>query len=137
MVEQDNSGPYTMRMNLPVTLHEIELPDGEPLVSRTDTGGRIVFANQVFMDVCGFSNEELVGAPHSIVRHPDMPKAAFANLWATIKAGRPWEGLVKNRTKNGDFYWVQANVTPTMQDGEITGYPRCPRRRCASATSCN
>ncbi len=111
-----------MRVNEPITNREIDLPDGEPLVSRTDLGGRIVFANKAFLDVSGYSHEDLIGAPHNIVRHPHMPQAAFADLWATIKAGTPWEGLVKNRAKNGDFYWVRANVTPVMEGRAITGY---------------
>jgi PAS domain S-box-containing protein len=111
-----------MRLNEPITAHEIEIPDGEPLVSRTDTGGRIVFANQAFVTVSGYALEELIGAPHNLVRHPHMPQQAFADLWATIKAGRPWEGLVKNRTKQGDFYWVRANVTPVVEDGVVAGY---------------
>jgi methyl-accepting chemotaxis protein/aerotaxis receptor len=112
-----------MRVNQPVTKTEIELKDAEPLVSRTDPGGRILFANQVFVDTSGYSEQELVGAPHNLVRHPDMPPQAFANLWTTIKAGRPWDGLVKNRAKTGDFYWVRANVTPVVDEaGEVTGY---------------
>lgn len=111
-----------MRDNGPITEREIEIPDGEPLVSRTDTGGRIVFVNQIFVDVSGFQEQELIGAPHNILRHPHMPKAAFANLWTTIKAGRPWEGLVKNRAKSGDFYWVRANVTPVVEDGKVAGF---------------
>ena len=111
-----------MRINEPITDHEIEFPDGEPLVSRTDPGGRIVFANHVFVETSGFSEQELVGAPHNIVRHPHMPKEAFANLWATIKAGRPWDGLVKNRARSGDYYWVRANVTPVIEDGRVAGY---------------
>src|SRR5271168_103251 len=111
-----------MRRNEPITDHEYELPDGEPLVSRTDRGGAIVFANHVFIETSGFSEQELVGAPHNIVRHPHMPEQAFANLWATIKGGRPWDGLVKNRRKTGDFYWVRANVTPMVENGEVTGY---------------
>jgi aerotaxis receptor len=111
-----------MRLNEPITDHEIQIPDTEPLVSRTDIGGRIVFANQAFVAVSGYALEELMGAPHNLVRHPHMPKEAFADLWATIKAGRPWEGLVKNRTKLGDFYWVRANVTPVVEDGAVTGF---------------
>jgi len=111
-----------MRVNEPITNHEIEVPEGEPLVSRTDRSGNIVFTNHVFVETSGFTEGELVGSPHNIVRHPQMPKEAFANLWATIKAGRPWDGLVKNRAKNGDFYWVRANVTPVVQEGEVTGY---------------
>jgi PAS domain S-box-containing protein len=111
-----------MRVNEPITDHEAMVPDGDPLVSRTDRGGRIVFANHVFVETSGFSEEELIGAPHNLVRHPHMPEAAFANLWATIKAGRPWDGLVKNRSKTGNFYWVRANVTPVVEAGEIKGY---------------
>ena len=111
-----------MRDNQPVTNVEIEVPEGEPLVSRTDRAGIITFANHVFTAVSGFSEQELVGAPHNLVRHPHMPAAAFANLWATIKAGRPWDGLVRNRTKNGDFYWVRANITPVVENEQVTGY---------------
>ncbi len=111
-----------MRVNEPITDHEVELPEGEPLVSRTDRDGTIVFANHVFVEMSGFTEHELVGSPHNIVRHPLMPQEAFANLWATIKAGRPWDGLVKNRAKTGNFYWVRANVTPVIEDGEVAGY---------------
>ena len=92
-----------MRVNEPITDHEVEVPEGEPLVSRTDRGGNIVFANHVFVETSGFTEQELVGSPHNIVRHPQMPQEAFANLWATIKAGRPWDGLVKNRAKTRRF----------------------------------
>src|SRR5690349_2477722 len=111
-----------MRDNGPITDREVEMGDGVMLVSGTDAAGRISFANQAFVDISGFSEPELVGSPHNIVRHPHMPEAAFADLWATIKAGNPWDGLVKNRTKNGDFYWVRANVTPVVEGGQITGY---------------
>ncbi len=111
-----------MRVNTPVTNTEIEMPDGATLVSRTDMQGRITFVNKAFIEISGFGEQELLGAPHNIVRHPHMPKEAFADLWATIKAGRPWEGLVKNRTKGGDFYWVRANVTPVVENGQVIGY---------------
>lgn len=111
-----------MRVNEPINDRELDFPDGEPLVSRTDPGGRIEFANHVFVEVSGFTEQELVGSAHNIVRHPHMPPAAFADLWATIKAGRPWDGLVKNRAKSGAFYWVRANVTPVVQDGAVTGF---------------
>ena len=111
-----------MRVNEPVTNREVEMAPGEVLVSRTDPGGRIVFSNEAFTRMSGFSEAELVGSPHNIVRHPDMPQAAFADLWATIKAGRPWDGLVRNRAKSGDHYWVRANVTPVREDGDVTGY---------------
>ncbi|HYF86795.1 methyl-accepting chemotaxis protein [Azospirillum sp.] len=111
-----------MRVNTPITDREIHLTDGVPLVSRTDTGGRITFVNQAFVEISGFDEHELIGAPHNLVRHPHMPREAFADLWATVKSGRPWEGLVKNRTKSGDFYWVRANVTPVIENGAVTGY---------------
>jgi len=111
-----------MRVNTPVTNNEVHLTEGVPLVSRTDAGGRITFVNKTFVEISGFTEGELMGAPHNLVRHPDMPKEAFADLWATIKDGRPWEGLVKNRTKTGDFYWVRANVTPVAENGVVTGY---------------
>ncbi|TWA70207.1 methyl-accepting chemotaxis sensory transducer with Pas/Pac sensor [Azospirillum brasilense] len=111
-----------MRINEPITNTEIVLEEGVLLVSRTDPNGRITFVNRAFVEISGFEAQELLGAPHNIVRHPHMPKEAFANLWTTIKAGRPWEGLVKNRTKSGDFYWVRANVTPVVENGQVTGY---------------
>lgn len=111
-----------MRDNGPVTNREVLMKDDDILVSGTDTGGRIKFANQSFIDISGFSDDELIGSPHNLVRHSDMPKEAFANLWATIKSGLPWQGLVKNRTKTGDHYWVRANVTPTIENGEVTGF---------------
>ena len=111
-----------MRVNEPVTDLEVELPQGTILVSKTDLAGRITFVNQAFLDISGYSEDELMGAPHNIVRHPHMPPVAFADLWTTIKAGKPWEGIVKNRTKSGDYYWVRANATPEAEDGEITGY---------------
>ncbi len=92
------------------------------LVSRTDAGGRITFVNKAFIDISGFTEAELIGSPHNLVRHPHMPKEAFADLWATIKGGKPWEGFVKNRAKNGDHYWVRANVTPVVEQGQIVGY---------------
>jgi len=111
-----------MRDNGPVTHREIQVGDEMIIVSGTDTSGRITFANADFVRISGYSEHELVGAPHNILRHPDMPAEAFADLWRTLKAGRPWEGLVKNRTKNGDHYWVRANVTPTVEGGVVTGY---------------
>ncbi|PWC89791.1 methyl-accepting chemotaxis protein [Azospirillum sp. TSO5] len=111
-----------MRVNTPITDREVHLTEGVPLVSRTDTGGRITFVNQAFVEISGFDEHELIGAPHNLVRHPHMPKEAFADLWATVKKGRPWEGMVKNRTRGGDYYWVRANVTPVVENGAVTGY---------------
>jgi PAS domain S-box-containing protein len=111
-----------MKNNQPVTQREIAFPPNTYLVSRTDLKGIITYANDAFVDISGFSREELIGSSHNIVRHPDMPQAAFADLWATVKQGLPWRGLVKNRCKNGDFYWVDAFVTPIKQDGRTIGY---------------
>jgi aerotaxis receptor len=111
-----------MRDNGPITNKEVPLPEGMLLVSQTDPGGRITFANEGFVAVSGFSRDELMGAPHNLVRHPHMPQAAFRDLWTTIKAGKSWEGLVKNRAKSGDFYWVRANVTPVLESGQLSGF---------------
>jgi methyl-accepting chemotaxis protein len=111
-----------MRVNMPVTGAERQLRDGETIVSTTDTRGVIIHVNDTFVTISGFSREELMGAPQNIVRHPDMPAAAFKDLWDTIQDGRPWVGLVKNRCKNGDHYWVEAHVTPIRQSGQITGF---------------
>lgn len=111
-----------MRINEPIFDKEVLYPAETLLVSRTDAGGRIESANQAFIQVSGFPEAELIGQPHNIVRHPHMPKEAFADLWKTLKTGDSWEGLVKNRCKDGSFYWVMANVTPTFKDGEHTGY---------------
>ncbi len=101
---------------------EYVLPEGEVIVTRTDPSSRITYANQAFLDSSGYSLEECMGQPQNIVRHPDMPKEAFADLWRTIRARKPWTGLVKNRRKNGGFYWVRANVTPIIEGGDIVGY---------------
>ena len=111
-----------MRMNTPVTTNEYVMPDGMMIVSQTDMGGRILSANEDFINVSGFAWNELQGEPHNLVRHPDMPPAAFADLWATLKAGEPWRGFVKNRRKNGDYYWVLANATPLKENGQVKGY---------------
>jgi aerotaxis receptor len=111
-----------MRDTGPITTNEVLLSEDSLLVSQTDTGGRITFANDAFVRVSGFTHEELLGAAHNLVRHPHMPAAAFRDLWTTVKAGHPWEGLVKNRAKNGDFYWVRANVTPVVEGTELKGF---------------
>ncbi|MBL8499224.1 MAG: PAS domain-containing protein, partial [Nitrosomonas sp.] len=111
-----------MRLNLPVTNSEYPIGDDTLIVSTTDTKGRITYINSTFVEVSGFSEEELIGKAHNIVRHPDVPPEAFEDLWATLKQGLPWTGLVKNRRKNGDFYWINANATPLIENGQITGY---------------
>ncbi|EJN00822.1 PAS domain-containing methyl-accepting chemotaxis protein [Herbaspirillum sp. YR522] len=111
-----------MRKNLPVTDVERLLEDGKSIVSKTDLQGNITYVNPYFIEISGFEEPELIGAPQNLVRHPDMPREAFADMWATLKAGLPWNGLVKNRCKNGDFYWVQANVTPVRESGRVVGF---------------
>jgi len=111
-----------MRVNQPTTADEYILPDGEVIITRTDVNSRITYANHAFLTSSGFTLEECVGEPQNIVRHPDMPREAFADLWQTIRSGLPWTGLVKNRRKNGGFYWVRANVTPIVEHGRIAGY---------------
>lgn len=111
-----------MRTNLPVTNNEYILTDSDSIVSITDLQGKITYINEDFKRISGFSEAELMGQPQNIVRHPDMPVEAFADFWATLKSGRPWVGYVKNRCKNGDYYWVQANATPVVERGQLTGY---------------
>lgn len=110
------------RLNHPVIDQEVLIPEGENIVSTTDEKGRITYVNSTFVAVSGFSREECLGQAHNLVRHPDMPAAAFADMWATLKAGMPWTGLVKNRCKDGRFYWVVANVAPILERGVVVGY---------------
>ncbi|MCG2576949.1 methyl-accepting chemotaxis protein [Dechloromonas sp. XY25] len=111
-----------MKNNQPVNHVETLLPENEFIYSRTDLKGIIVEANEAFAKVSGFLREEMIGQPHNLVRHPDMPEAAFADLWSDLKAGRPWRGIVKNRRKDGGFYWVVANASPVRENGQIVGY---------------
>jgi aerotaxis receptor len=111
-----------MRQNLPVTQRERTFPAEDRLISTTDLNSKITYCNDAFVEISGFTREELVGQPHNLVRHPDMPPAVFGHMWETIKQGKPWMGIVKNRSKNGDFYWVSAYVTPVYENGRIAGY---------------
>ena len=104
------------------TQQEFDFPDGATLMSTTDPSSHITYANEAFVAISGFPRAELQGQPHNVVRHPDMPKQAFADMWATLKAGEAWTGIVKNRRKNGEYYWVRANVTPLVRGGSIVGY---------------
>lgn len=101
---------------------EVDFPANEQLVSTTDLQGVITYANDHFCRVAGYSRAELIGQHHNMVRHPDMPKAAFADLWGKLKQGKPWRGMVKNRCKDGRYYWVDAYVTPIFEQGRINGY---------------
>lgn len=111
-----------MRKNLPVTQREVIYASSATITSGTDPAGKINYVNQDFLEISGFSGAELLNQSHNIVRHPDMPSAAFADLWQTVKSGRPWMGIVKNRCKNGDHYWVDAFVTPRFENSKIVGY---------------
>ncbi len=111
-----------MKNNLPVSQREVPFRDGATIISITDLKGRILYTNNYFVEISGYSEEELVGQNHNIVRHPDMPPAAFKDLWDTIKNGEAWRGTVKNRCKNGDHYWVDAYVTPVYEGNQIVSY---------------
>jgi PAS domain S-box-containing protein len=110
-------------MKRPEPINEEVLFDGRSLISETDTKGIITFVNRKFVEMTGYSKEEVLGQPHSILRHPDMPKAAFAEMWRIIQAGQIWEGYVKNLRKDGKYYWVIVNIIPKYDnENKIIGY---------------
>ena len=111
-----------MKQNLPVTDNEAKLADNDYIISATDAKGIITRVNETFTRISGFTEDELIGKNHNMVRHPDMPPAAFEDMWNTLKAGEPWMGTVKNRCKNGNYYWVDAYVSPMFENGKVTGY---------------
>ena len=121
-----------MRNNQPVTNNEITLRDDSLIVSKTNLKGQITHINKDFLQISGFTEVELIGEPHNIVRHPDMPVEAYEDMWRDLKDGRPWTGIVKNRCKNGDFYWVLATATPIRENGDdITGFMSVRRKATA------
>lgn len=125
-----------MKINLPVSGRAVEFSVNANILSTTNPKGAITYVNQDFINISGFSEAELLGVNHNIVRHPDMPPEAFEHLWQTLKAGRSWMGLVKNRCKNGDHYWVSAYVTPMQRNGETVEYQSvrtCPPKALADA----
>ncbi|MEH6357931.1 MAG: PAS domain-containing methyl-accepting chemotaxis protein [Pseudomonadales bacterium] len=125
-----------MRKNLPVTGKEVLFNDDDKIISTTNTKGVITSVNEAFLKISGFTKEELIGQAHNIVRHPDMPQAAYTDLWSTLKKNQPWMGLVKNRCKNGDHYWVNAYVMAVYSNGVLTGYQSVrtkPERRYVEA----
>jgi aerotaxis receptor len=111
-----------MRNNQPVTQRERSFPAHQRLISTTDLKGQITYCNDHFVEISGFARDELLRAPHNLVRHPDVPPAVFEHMWATLKQGRPWMGIVKNRCKNGDHYWVNAYITPVLENQQVVGY---------------
>ncbi len=119
--------PYGTR-HLLVTDVEIPYPDGKLIVSRTDTSGIITHCNQSFIEMSGYTEAELIGVPHSILRHPDMPSIAFKGLWDDVEAGKIWHGYVKNLRKDGAFYWVYATVIPNVRHGAVVGYTSVRRK---------
>lgn len=107
---------------------EVPFPLGRLIVSRTDLDGIITHANEAFVEMSGYSRDELIGAPHHILRHPDMPKIAFKGLWDDLKAGKKWHGYVKNLRKDGAYYWVYATAVPNIRNGVIVGYTSVRRK---------
>ena len=111
-----------MRNNQPITQRERTFAAQQRLISTTDVKGQITYCNDAFIEVSGFSRDELLRAPHNLVRHPDVPAAVFQHMWETLKKGLPWMGIVKNRSKSGDHYWVNAYVTPILENRQVVGY---------------
>lgn len=107
---------------------EVPFPEGGLIVSRTDLQGIITHANEAFVEMSGYERAALIGAPQYILRHPDMPKAAFKDLWDTVMRGEKWHGYVKNLRKDGSYYWVYASVVPNVRGGTITGYTSVRRK---------
>jgi aerotaxis receptor len=121
VVSSESEGLF-MRKNLPVTQREIKMRKGGRLITTTDLKGVITYCNEEFVEISGFSREELIGQAHNIIRHPDMPQAVFKDMWDYLKAGKAWMGVVKNRAKSGDHYWVSAYVTPIRENGQMVGF---------------
>lgn len=107
---------------------ETPFPEGKLIVSRTDTEGLITHCNQAFVEMSGFGTDEIIGKPQHILRHPDMPSAAFKDLWDTVQQKKKWNGYVKNLRKDGSFYWVYAVVVPNIRNGEVVGYASVRRK---------
>lgn len=107
---------------------EVAFPDGRLIVSRTDLQGIITHANDAFVELSGWTREELIGAPHHILRHPDMPKIAFKGLWDTLAEVKKWHGYVKNLRKDGSYYWVYATAVPNVRNGQVVGYTSVRRK---------
>ncbi|MCL7931255.1 methyl-accepting chemotaxis protein [Halomonas llamarensis] len=122
-----------MRDNQPVTDKEYALDDDDVLISRSDTDGNITYANSAFVEVSGYTHDELIGSPHNLLRHPDIPPEVFKDFWETLKAGHTWQGTLKNRRKNGDYYWVQASVSALRDGDHVMGYTSVRHRATQKA----
>lgn len=107
---------------------EVAFPEGKLIVSRTDLEGKITHCNQAFIEMSGFKEDELIGQAHYILRHPDMPAAAFKDLWDTIETKTKWSGYVKNLRKDGKYYWVYAVVVPNIREGKLVGFASVRRK---------
>lgn len=116
------------RRTVYVVDREVPFPEGSLIVSRTDPTGIITHANQAFVDMSGYTEQELIGQPHCILRHPDMPDAAFRDLWETVERGEKWHGYVKNLRKDGTYYWVFATVVPNRRQGQVVGFTSVRRK---------
>ncbi len=137
MTESDVSGDFethqldyqdgTSRKVL-VTDEEVPFPEGKLIVSRTDEAGNITHCNKAFVEMSGFQEDELIGQPHHILRHPDMPSVAFKDLWDTVATGTKWHGYVKNLRKDGKYYWVYATVISNVRNGKVVGYASVRRK---------
>ncbi|MCB1582040.1 MAG: PAS domain-containing protein [Marinicella sp.] len=137
MTEDDVTGDFTAHhltyfdgtsRRVLVTDEEVPFPEGKLIVSRTDPTGIITHCNKAFVEMSGFSEEELIGQPHHILRHPDMPKAAFKDVWDTAATGAKWHGYVKNLRKDGKYYWVYATVISNVRNGEVVGFASVRRK---------
>lgn len=111
-----------------VSERENPYPEGRLIISRTDLRGVLTHVNEAFVEISGYTEAELIGQPHHILRHPDMPKAAYQDLWTTLKAGKKWHGYVKNLCKDGSYYWVYATAVPNVRGGEVVGYTSVRRK---------
>lgn len=118
----------SIRRKVFYTDRETPYPDGKLIVSTTDLEGVITHVNKSFVEMSGYTEDELIGAPHSILRHPDMPPAAFKDLWDTVRQGDKWQGFVKNLRKDGGYYWVKATVIPNIRQGKVVGYTSVRRK---------
>lgn len=127
-----------MKLKITPTIEEVKLKDNDFIVSKTDRKGIITYCNQIFIEMSGYSEYELIGKNHNIIRHPDMPRGVFYLLWETLKQGKEFFGYVKNLRKDGGFYWVYANVTPRLPTNKKLGYysvRRKPRQEIVNVVS--